>query len=492
MVEGVVSEPGGGARRRRRRTQAIHLPALPHGLRLTRDMMAALVVTLVAFVALVPWGSNTASLSALASMAYLVAAGAVIALIGGRAPVGFWGRLFAPALLLIAAGVWAGLGLVPEYGRAPGSGGDWTAPFRTAALAPWISVTPDGALLELCKLLGVAAFGLAGTLVGADPRRLKACAWCLLTAGGLYALVALSLHHADPFAVFGVSKGFQEGRFTGTFLNPNVAGCLFAMLSALTAGFLRSEINRMSGAPSAYRRSRIPHLALLALLLFFFVAACALTRSRAALAFAALAVVILALPRRSAKPQPRRSARSRIAVSWSWLVVGALLLGIAIAGAGALHRTADFQESALGRLHAYGIFSRQTAESPWFGYGLGAFPTIALQGIEPKYSELLWNFRAAHNALLQAALEGGVPYLILLVAAIAVWLAPGFRAPAPAGVRSIRLGLLLAAGVCVGCAMVDIVLNVPSMAALTALLAGLYAGAGYLAPPPTQGEAAAA
>jgi O-antigen ligase len=347
------------------------------------------------------------------------------------------------------------------------------------AAAPLLSTVPDVSLVELVKLFGLGAIGLAGTLIGTDSRRLKTCAWILMWAAAAYTLLALMLNQHNPMSVFGISKANHEGRFTGTLLNPNTAGCLFGMLAALACGFVRSEVSRMALSPSAYRMTRLPQLSMLVVALFFFVGACALTRSRASLACTLIAIVVLAWPRQEVGAH--RPTILGVKVSWSWLVLAAVVAAVVVAGAGAVHRMGDFNTSLGDRLQAYGLFRDQALQAPLFGYGLGGFNAVALHVIDAAHAEVMWNFRSAHNALLQAALEGGAPYLFLLLATVLGWFILGVGAPPQPGVRSIRLGLVAGAAIPVGCGLVDIALNVPSIAGLSALFAGLFVGAGYSA-----------
>ena len=80
---------------------------------------------------------------------------------------------------------------------------------------------------------------------------------------------------------------------------------------------------------------------------------------------------------------------------------------------------------------------------------------------------------AAHLAVAQAALEGGIPYLLLLTAAVAVMVAPMIRTPENGRARGVLAqGAAAASLLALLCSFGDIALNVPAVTALAALLLG--------------------
>ncbi len=88
-----------------------------------------------------------------------------------------------------------------------------------------------------------------------------------------------------------------------------------------------------------------------------------------------------------------------------------------------------------------------------------------------------WSFNAAHCAPLQAMLEGGAPFLLLLAAALAVTLGQIAHAWARrAAASAVSIAALAAGLLAFGCALVDIALNVPAVAAFAAAALGLAWG----------------
>jgi hypothetical protein len=86
---------------------------------------------------------------------------------------------------------------------------------------------------------------------------------------------------------------------------------------------------------------------------------------------------------------------------------------------------------------------------------------------------MIWDFGAAHVAVLQAALEGGLPFAGLLCAAVVMLAAPALRAPESGRTRGVLAqGAAAASLLALLCSFGDIALNVPAVAAFAALLLG--------------------
>lgn len=417
-------------------------------------------------------GANTSFLATLAALLHLATALGVVLLLGTAAPVQLWRSAGPPAVCLFSALLWGSLGLSGEPRH------DWGQAFREAAGAGAHSLVPDETALEMVKLMSVAALGLAATIVGAKARRLRLTAVVLAAAGAAYGLVALGLHQNNPLEVFGVSKGSHAGRFTATLLNPNAAACVFAMLCVAATGLLSAQYNRMRALAPVLRARAWPALVLLLIAVLFFMGACALTKSRAGLITAVAGVILLLLLRHPPWSKARRALSPRAA----WGLGVGLALAIALSGAGALYRAGDLASAAADRIQAFQHYLELARQAPLTGYGLGAFPTVGLHGQTAEEAAHMWNFRAAHNAPLQAALEGGVPFVAFLAMALTLWAVAGAR-PARPGSRSIRLGFAVAAAVAGACSLVDIALHVPAIAAFASVAFGLSVGAGFDGPP---------
>ena len=115
--------------------------------------------------------------------------------------------------------------------------------------------------------------------------------------------------------------------------------------------------------------------------------------------------------------------------------------------------------------------------APLFGYGLQSFSELNLHHLGgPLEATGFWYINSAHNKILGILIEGGWPYLGLLVLTVAVMGSNMLRyrrieRDDPL-MRAIPLGLLLL----LSCSMVDIALDVPALAALAVFLFAMMWG----------------
>jgi len=344
-----------------------------------------------------------------------------------------------------------------------------------------MSLTPDRTLLELSKLLGAAALVLAGAAIAASPSRLRFCIMALLVIGALHTLGGLILFAVEPDTVAGLSKGAHRWRFTGTLLNGNAAASSMAMTCVLAAGYLRSAIRRLQQTPSGARSGAIIRLAIAGALIFLIGGATALTTSRTALLAEIVAVfAVLFWPSgdtksRRVEQKPKRGIPPSV---WGALAATlCLALAVFLTQGETLGRAATFHDDANLRLTVYGWTIGKGGAAPIFGYGLGSFGSVILQGLGPDLVGMIWNLGAAHNAWIQAAFEGGAPFAVLLTLSILAAAAPVIVGPpANSVLRAMRVRLLAVLAVAAVCGSVDIALNVPAVAAQAMVVLGLLAG----------------
>ncbi len=439
-----------------------------------REHVAVWLLAATLYGQFIPLGSNSLLLGAAAATADIICAIVVFALLSPGLPTGFWGAIAWPAALFLLAFGWAAAGLLPIPAET------WATGFKTVAGARTASLLPDSTIVELSKLGGAGALVLAGALIGARGRRLQAALSAVLAGGAIYTALALGLYSFSPDEVFGVSKGAHQWRFTATLLNGNAAGCALAALIALAAGNIRLSLNKLAEAPSGLKTQPAQELALTTVYLFVFAAACGMTRSRAALACAVAAVLIVALwPGR--RPVKRRG-RSRFlgyGGLCGLLLTAAVAAGVMFSGARTFERTEDLRAGLLDRAAAYARIVEDLRRAPWFGYGLGSFTTVNLHDLRPSEVMTVWNFRAAHDAALQAALEGGLPFLFLLATILAILVAKMAISSRSSAYWPVRRSLVAAGLVLLACSSIDIALNVPAVAALAMVLAGFALGGSH-------------
>jgi O-antigen ligase len=426
-----------------------------------RNRFASLAIAGMLFAQLLAFGADGGTGAAVFALVEIVSALVVILLAPEAASSPIWTRLAPIMLLFLAALAWAAAPLLAA--EAP-------------MLASLRALAPDAIGLELLKLAGLGAMFVVGALIGLSRTRLRRFVFDVSVIGLVYILIALWIGQASPVSVWGQAKGAHAYRFTGTLLNANAAACVFGMLGLVSLGLMQSLLKRFD-----LREARLTDYLWLGLSVCAIVAAfgaCVLTQSRTGLTLAAIAgagMVVL---------EARRVARERDGGMTNRVLLGCTGLVLAAGlGLGATQISSRWNsllfDSQL-RLDAYQHYIGAIAQAPWFGYGLGGFRGLHERLLTPELAPALWDFGAAHSALTQAALEGGLPFLLLLLAAFALITARIAR-PRGASRRSARrgatlTGIIAAAGLAVIFSFVDIALNVPAIAAFTVVLVGVAWG----------------
>lgn len=418
-------------------------------------------MTAVIYSQFVALGANTPLLAALGATAELVFGLLVVAVSLGTVSRSYWLRLYLVLGLVLAALTWflwpRWSPLLPALATAPG--------WRPA-------LNPDAVTLEAIKLAGAAAMALSSAVLARSRvRAINLTNWLVIGGGG-YVVFCLWLWRWDPYSVWGISKGPHGWLFTGSLLSANAAGCVFGMISLLALGLLQSMSRSLD-----LHAPRLRELLLFGAAGFGVIgalAAAALTGSRTSLLLTALLTAVLAaadLARiRDGSKLPR--------------VIGAAALGVILTamaagvGFGPINAKSSLHEEFGSRMAAYRDYLRAAAAAPVSGYGPGAFPLVNAATLPSGRMDDRWSYIAARCAPLQAALEGGLPFLLLLAVALAVtviqivhaWLAR--KAASAASIAALAAGLLA-----FGCSLVDIALNVPALAAFAATVMGLAWGA---------------
>jgi O-antigen ligase len=320
------------------------------------------------------------------------------------------------------------------------------------------TVDRSATLIEIVKLLGLAAVFVIGALQGVRRDRAQATVEAIVWVGGLYATVSLLTF------VAGVQVA-QGGRLSGGFLSFNSGATVFGILVVLgLAVFLRAWKRTIGqGVPRRLTSAAVP-LACLAL----FAVCLLLTASRMGLVASTVALAVFLLWEMAS------SGRARAPV----MAGAALLIGLGVLltfsgndllwlRVGTLDGDVDVRSS---------IFSAHWAafiDSPLFGYGLGSFDAVNSQIMTGETYPNLWQIRATHNVYLQwlqeAGLVGAAPMfaLIGLVLIVSILRAVGGRG------RTLQLGLVCASLVVLVHGLTDYALQVPSIAAFWAFLLGL-------------------
>jgi O-antigen ligase len=416
-------------------------------------MVAAMI-----FLQLLALGAVDGVPAAFFALCEIVTCAATVALVNTPLSGRFWREAGPVMLVFLGALVWAALPLLAT----------------TASFLPRPPIlAPDAAQLELLKLAGVGAVCLTGALIGLSRSRLQYLIVDIALAGLAYTLLALWVGQASPMAVWGQSKGAHAFRFTGTLLNANAAGCVFGMIGLVSLGLLQSLLKRTSLRDAGL--SGLLRLALVACAVIAAFGACVLTQSRTGLALAAIFGVVVVWS--EARRRARRGAANVVGNSlMAAAAAGLLLLGLALGASQFSSRWGSLLADAQVRGEAYMQYFGAIGRSPWFGYGLGGFRALHESILTPSLATAMWDFGAAHSAVTQAALEGGLPFILMLVVAagmIVKRISGGDRRRAGSAMVT---GVLAAAGLALAFSFVDIALNVPAIAAFCALLLGLAWG----------------
>jgi O-antigen ligase len=411
-----------------------------------RDWLVCAIAATVIFAQLIVFGANSNFLAGAFALVELAGGLVVMAVLRKEPRPALWDEIAPVGLVFAAALAWAAAPLVlsaPRLGLFP-------------------PLAPDNVRLELIKLAGVAATVLMGALIGASRTRLRLLVHWLALAGLAYVFLALQAGQASPLTVWGQAKGAHSYRFTGTFLNANAAGCAFGMIGLLALGLAQHRLGRTDPRDASLWDYLILALAVCAAAAAF--GACALTGSRAALALSlACGVWMIATVRLAGPGRMLRIAMAAVL----------LLAGLAFGANQIVSRWGFLISDMALRAEGYRHYFALLWARPWFGYGLGGFKALKQSTLSSALAPAIWDQGAAHLALLQAALEGGAPFLALLCAAGALMLRAFVRARAE---RRRRGALAQAAAAAVilalACSFGDIALNVPAVAALAALLFG--------------------
>lgn len=360
----------------------------------------------------------------------------------------FWG-LTLPFVAVLAV---AGLSLTPLVPGGPHPMWEW------AGLPPASTLNRSATILEVIKLLGLAAVFVLGCLLGARSRRARSALLVLLALGAIYAAISLVMFLARLQPVGGA-------RLTGGFYSANIAATQLGVLLVLTTAWLVRQWSRTGSMPTS---TRIGELAPALALILLFTACLLLTASRAGIAATAIA---LALFLGWAALDDRRSRWPLIA-GGGFVILCVLVLIIQGNGLFA-DRYGDLPDGDTTRTLVAQAHWRAFLDSPLMGYGLGSYSQVNNQIMTTSNAQALSASVIQHNAYLQwleeAGLIGAIPMfgLIATILGVTAWRAWGRTRN-----RVLVVGLLAASVLVLLHATVDVSLNTPSFEAFWALLLG--------------------
>jgi O-antigen ligase len=331
---------------------------------------------------------------------------------------------------------------------------------------------PDAFPLELAKLIGMFACLLTGAALGSRPGVTRHLFDVFVVMAIAYLTLTLVMRQIDPFTVFGHDKGLQRIRFTGTLFSANAAACIFAVIAIMAFG--RAQLAWRNAIAGAWQTGPSVLLAVSGLTVLMALGACALTRSRVSLVLALIAATIMLLRQHRRTLLPRAGQRTA-----RWVLLATILAALAVVILLALPTIGRFETlsgDVSDRLFGMQHFLAMADRSPWFGYGLGSFPALNVATLQDRDVDILWNLGAAHNAPIQAALEAGWPFLLLITAGIVIAVMKTVQARRMETPDPLMMAQLLAVALIFACSLADIALNVPAVCALAAFLSGTALG----------------
>lgn len=271
-----------------------------------------------------------------------------------------------------------------------------------------VTINRTATIIEIIKLLGLAAIFTLGGIMGAGDGRARTTLNTFVLAGGLFGLWAIIAHASG-------GNGHSTNRLEANFLAPNTAGGFFGLLATMTLGAL----------VTAYRSGSKDRL------------------SRLAPYAATLAVALIALLMSGS----RGGAIATVVAFGAYLLfqifagkvkVGRALILSAIGGAVALvavivggevmiNRALEGGATADARARMGEIHFQAFQAAPLMGYGLGTFEAINRSVMDTQSFTDLWNVRATHNVYIQWLEEAGLMGALPMFACIGLILITTYR-----------------------------------------------------------------
>ena len=382
--------------------------------------------------------------------------------------LGLFAVVIAIQLIPLPPDLWAALPGRERYLEAAAAAG-MDQPWRPISLTPDLTLNSLLALLPpLAALVGIAALNREQRYALLPILIAVACASAVL------GIAQLNAGSRSPVFLYNVT---HDGSAVGFFANRNHQ----AALLAITLPMLR--VWTLGPAEDAQWRQARSWIA--AGTGLFLIPMILVTGSRAGVALGAIGIFAAFM----ISPRIRISAagaKGRILRLLAWtapvlMFVAVLVLGRAIA----IQRLATDWVETEQRLAQVPVMMKMLGDSFPFGSGFGSFDPVFRnyepdQALDPRY------FNHAHNDLLELALTGGLPALIIFVAFVIWWAWNGYGAFVPLSrtERSVlfrRLGSVIIL-ILFMASLVDYPLRTPLMGVILAFACGWLAHSSSRAP----------
>ncbi len=319
-------------------------------------------------------------------------------------------------------------------------------------------LTPDLLGIELAKAAGVVACLVLGRHVAAARERRLAFERWLIRSALCFVIVMIVTSAIATDASAPTAIGHSSSRMSGTVENANVLACVCGVIMIAALGMILRDAAQASLADGA----RVADLAIAAVAALLALGLCARTQSRfTLLAALAIAGIVYAAPFRDAARRQRSL----------WILPAALIPLTLLTSQATIMRSGMLADDARLRIDQYVILLRQVGETPWFGTGPASFPELNAR-LQGAIGGRAWDWHAAHNALLQSALEYGLPHAVMISAMLAIVIGQIWRGARNWRTDPLARGIAGCLILIAACASIDIALNFPAVAMLTSLLLG--------------------
>lgn len=287
---------------------------------------------------------------------------------------------------------------------------------------PWrpLSLSPDLTLNSLASLVVPLTALIGFAAIDVDSRRRLLPILLLLTlASSLFSIAQISGGAGSPFYLYRITN---TDAAVGLFANRNHQAALLAMTFPMLALW--------AAHATRDRRALQARSWMAGSFALFLVPMILVTGSRAGFLLGGLALIwscFQFVKERAAEVGPRGTLGWKLAAAGlaAALGVGALFTYFAFSRAQTLLRLAHFQEVE-SRFENLPVFMRMIGDLFPFGSGFGSFDPVfrtyePIASLSPRY------LNQAHNDLVELAITGGLPALLLLLGFLGWWLVSSAR-----------------------------------------------------------------
>lgn len=369
-------------------------------------------------------------------------------------------------LIPLPPSTWTGLPGHDRYAEAALAAGI-EQPWRPISLVPWRTWNSLFALLPAAAMM-VALWGIGHRQEGRLIQGFLLFVGLSLVIGIMQVAGALD---GPPLPY----KYFAENSVLGFFANRNHSAAFLATgFPLLRMWSLGSEVaSRREATPQARRRRMVALPAAMVLLVMIVVTG---SRTGMVVGFASLAASLAMWPLDEVGKGMRREQANWLRIGIIAVPVIMVVLLILFGKALSVDRFVDDDLLAEKRVTFLPLMIDLVRDFLPFGSGFGTFDPV-FRSNEPDWGLSLKYFNNAHNDLIELALTGGLPALIVLAGFIG-WigfrLIRSLRAMPPLEAISVRAGAIMA-GALLGASLTDYPLRSPLAGAVLVFAAFLIA-----------------